>query len=86
MSETNRRAVAVNEVNMAEVAPDGAQRVGDGNLLDIHVKEVSQKFHIAAVERLQKRGGVAHAIEDVGFIAIQRLEQERLAVLRGLRG
>ena len=72
MSVPGGSAVAVNEMNVPNVRAAKAQRVSDRCFLDVHVKEVAEQFNILCSEGLQQFDAVCDAIDEIGFVPIQR--------------
>ena len=54
MTEADRLSVAVSEVHVTDVRTTGAKGRGVGDLLDVHVKEVTEELHIRNLARLKK--------------------------------
>lgn len=71
MPEPDYAPVAVGKMNVPKVAGGVAVGLGGGALLDVHVKQVSWQFHGPGAQRIQKRGGVAQRVEEVGLVAVE---------------
>jgi hypothetical protein len=68
-----RLPVAVHEMHVTHQWSGGTKRVSDAALFDIHVEQVAQQLDVSRSQSEQKLNGVALAIEQVCFVAIQRL-------------
>src|SRR5262245_39695440 len=71
--------VTVSEMDVAEIGTRQAQRLGNGNLLDVGVKEVDQELYVLRAQRTQQGQAISHRGDEIGLITIQRLEQQRYA-------
>jgi hypothetical protein len=69
------QAVAVGDVDIDQVLPIGADAGRDVDLLDFHVEEVRHDADLGADFR-RDGSALLHAIDDVGLVAVQRLEKE----------
>src|SRR5438034_1225706 len=78
--EPDRVTVAIDKMNVAKQRTGGAHGLRHGAFLDIHVKKVGEELDVLGSERLQKSGGVAEAIKEVGFKAVQGLEENGLSM------
>ena len=53
-------------------------------LLDVHVEQVGQEDHVLGRPRLEQLDALGHRVDQVRLVAVQRLVDERHAVLRGM--
>ena len=61
-----------------------AQGGGDIDLFDVHVKQVAQQLDVASAQRLEQLDAVGNRVDEVGFVTVEWLVQQRHAVLIGV--
>ena len=83
MTETHRAAIAVGKVNMAQTRPRQAESVRHAALLDVHVEQVAEQFHVLRAERFQQQHRVVHPVEQIRFVTVERFKQQRHAMIPG---
>src|SRR5215207_577616 len=71
-------------MNMSDEGADIAQCRGGIRLLDVHMKKIREDAHVREVRVAKPRRGVADAVKQIRFVAIQRLIKERNVVAGGV--
>ena len=61
------------------------KRVRDARLFDVHVKQVAKQFHVLRAELPQQVQRVGDVIEQIRFIAVERFQEQRHAVILSVR-
>ena len=84
MTEADRLAIAIGEVDVADVATAGAERGGVRDFLDVHMEQVAEELHVRDLTGLEELGGVELTVQEIRLVAVERLVEERHAVLRGV--
>src|SRR2546425_437192 len=72
-------------MNMAQLEAREAQRVPDASLLDVHMKQVAEQFHILRAEQFHKTQRVVNAVQQIGFVTVERFIEQWHAVNGGAR-
>ena len=83
MAEAHGAAVGIGVVDVADVFACGAEGGCEIDLLDVHVEEVGQEDDVFERVRFDEIRSVREAVDEVRFVAVQRLVDERHVVFRG---
>ena len=82
--QPGRAAIRIDKVQVPQMRAAGLQRLCDVDFLDVHVKQVGQQLDVGGRERRDQIEPGGDVCNQVRFIAIDRLEQQRNRVLPGV--
>ena len=71
-------------MNVPDVVGGMPNRPGNIHFLDIQMKQIRQQFHVRCLEIPQQARALPERVDDVGFVAIERLIDQRDVVLPGM--
>jgi hypothetical protein len=81
VAEAHRSAITVGEMHMSNERTSLAQRTRDVRLFDVHVKQVAQQFDVLRLQRADEFRSVGHGVDQIGLVPIERLDQQRRAMI-----
>ena len=78
-----RAAVGLGQVDVSEPGPQRDDRLVEALLLDVHVVRVEVDEDVGLVYAVQQLAGLRSEVDEVGLVAVDGLDPQRDALIRG---
>ena len=82
VAEAHGAAVGIGVMNVADVFACGAEGCGEVGFLDVHVEQIGEEDDVFQGVRFDEIRAIGKAVDEVGFVAVEWLVNERNVVFR----